>query len=116
MEFEEKEEFKKDFKRLRAKYRSLDSDFEKYKRILEARPGATPPLSYEINGLGYKQEIKIIKQKKFSCASLAGCGGNTRIRIIYGYLKEQERIEFIEIYFKGDKENEDRERINKYYE
>jgi hypothetical protein len=31
--------------------------------------------------------------------------------VIYAYFEEQDRIELIEIYFKGDKESEDRERI-----
>ena len=33
------------------------------------------------------------------------------IRVIYGYWEKQDRIDFIEIYYKGDKENENRDRI-----
>ena len=40
-----------------------------------------------------------------------GKGAQTGIRVIYAYFEENDRIEFIEIYYKGDKENEDRERI-----
>jgi len=36
------------------------------------------------------------------------------IRIIYAYFEKEDAIEFIEIYFKGDKENEDKKRIKKY--
>ena len=38
------------------------------------------------------------------------------LRTIYGYLEQEQRIDFIEIYFKGEKENEDRERIKEYLE
>jgi len=36
------------------------------------------------------------------------------LRVIYAYFEQEQRIEFIEIYFKGDKENEDRKRIKEY--
>lgn len=31
------------------------------------------------------------------------------------YYEEEDKLEFLEIYFKGDKESEDRERIQRYY-
>jgi hypothetical protein len=37
------------------------------------------------------------------------------MRVIYAYFEEENRIELIEIYYKGDKENEDKKRIKKYY-
>jgi hypothetical protein len=37
------------------------------------------------------------------------------LRLIYAYFKEEERIVFIEIYHKNDKENEDRVRILEYF-
>ena len=39
----------------------------------------------------------------------------SRIRIIYAYYKDKDIIEFIEIYYKGQKKNENRKRILKYY-
>jgi hypothetical protein len=35
--------------------------------------------------------------------------------VIYAYWEEKDKLEFIEIYFKGDKENEDRDRILVHY-
>jgi len=35
--------------------------------------------------------------------------------LTYAYYKDKDIIEFIEIYFKGDKENEDRARIREHY-
>jgi len=58
---------------------------------------------------------KIYKAKKFTCRSLKGKGVKSGIRIIYAYFEEEDKIELIEIYYKGNKENEDRERILRYY-
>ncbi len=53
--------------------------------------------------------------KKFTCKSLRGTGVKSGIRIIYAYYEEEDIIEFIEIFYKSDKENEDRDRIFRYY-
>jgi hypothetical protein len=37
------------------------------------------------------------------------------IRVIYAYNEEEDRVEFIELYYKGDKESENRGRIMKYF-
>jgi hypothetical protein len=37
------------------------------------------------------------------------------IRVIYAYWEEEDKLEFIEIYLKGDKKNEDRKRILRHY-
>jgi len=42
-------------------------------------------------------------------------GVHSGIRVIYAYHEAEDKIELIEIYFKGDKENEERERILKNY-
>jgi len=36
------------------------------------------------------------------------------LRIIYAYCENKHMIEFIQLYFKGDKENEDHNRIKNY--
>jgi len=53
--------------------------------------------------------------RKFACRSLKGRGVQSGIRIIYAYFQEKDKIELIEIYYKGDKESEDRQRIFRYY-
>jgi len=60
------------------------------------------------------EEIKICKIKKFACRTLKGHGSRSGIRVIYAFHTEILKIEFIEIYFKGNKESEDKERIKKY--
>jgi hypothetical protein len=42
-------------------------------------------------------------------------GAQSGIRVTYAYFSDEDRIEFIEIYYKGDQLNEDRERIKVHY-
>jgi hypothetical protein len=60
-------------------------------------------------------ETKVLKARKFACRSLKGTGVRSGIRVIYAYFEEEDRIELIEIYYKGDKKTEDRERIKRLY-
>ena len=60
------------------------------------------------------ETILVCKIKKFACRSLKGRGVMSGIRVIYAYHVAASKVEFIEIYFKGEKENEDRERIKEY--
>ncbi len=112
MEFEELKEYLKDVKKLKKKFRSLSEDITTLKKVLAVEPNQRPPFSYEISGLGI--DDCVIKVKKIACRSLKGKGRNTGLRLVYAYFEEEERILLIELYFKADKENEDRERILKY--
>lgn len=69
---------------------------------------------FRIPGLSFSTP-RIFKVKKFACRSLRGRGSKSGIRVIYAYDEKEDRIDLIEIYFKGDKENEDRDRINAAY-
>ncbi len=113
MEFDSLSEFKKDFEKLLKKYPSLKEDFNILKQFLCKHPSGFPPIIFTISDLGIKTEI--FKVKKFRCRSLKGSGSNSGIRIIYALLEEEQKINFIEIYFKGKKSNHDQERILKYY-
>ncbi|MGI8893913.1 MAG: hypothetical protein ACR2GN_10720 [Bacteroidia bacterium] len=102
-------EFDKDLKRLLKKYRSIKSDLEDVKTILKVRPNEKPPFSFEISNLGI--ETSIIKVKKIACDSLKGRGVNSGLRLIYAHFPDEQKITFIELYHKNDKENEDKKRI-----
>lgn len=111
-------EFEKDFKKLAKRYKTLELDLETFidKQLkLSHKLGIDNKGVVEIAGLGVENP-KIFKARKFSCKSLKGTGGMSGIRVIYAYYEEEDVIEFIEIYYKGDKENEDKERIKQYYE
>lgn len=109
MIFEELSEFKKDLKNLLKKYRSLNEDLDEVKTILKKKPEERPPFSFRIDNLGI--ETCAIKVKKIACKSLKGKGVNSGLRLIYAYFLEEQKIIFIELYHKSEKENEDKKRI-----
>jgi len=109
IEFDELLEFKKDLKNLLKKYRSLKEDLEVVKLDLNDEPGESPPFSFRIDNLGL--ETCIIKVKKIACKALKGRGVNSGLRLIYAHFPAEQKITFIELYHKNDKENEDKTRI-----
>jgi mRNA-degrading endonuclease YafQ of YafQ-DinJ toxin-antitoxin module len=109
MIFDELNEFSKDCKYLLKKYRSLNDDLDVVKSILKILPNERPPFSYRIENLGIDRCV--IKIKKIACRSLKGPGINSGLRLIYTYFEKEEKIVFIELYHKADKEGEDKERI-----
>lgn len=110
-------EFERDFKKLLKRFKTLEEDLEifiknelqLYHKLKIDSKGIFP-----LQGLKIKSP-QIYKAKKFACRSLKGKGAQSGIRVIYAYFEEEDKIELIEIYYKGDKENEDRERILRYY-
>ena len=110
------EEFKKDFKKLLKKYRSSEEDLKlaKIAAIELFHLKKINNLSiFSISGC-CTEDILICKLKKFACKALKGRGSKSGIRIIYAFHMKTLRVDFIEIYFKADQENEDRERIKQY--
>ena len=105
-------EFEHDLKKLLKRFSTLEEDLETfiktglrlYHEFKQDNGGIFP-----IPGLGF-EEPKVYKVKKFACRSLKGKGAASGIRIIYAYFQD-DRAELTEMYYKGDKENEDRERI-----
>lgn len=113
MTFEELDEFKKDLKHLLRKYRTLDSDLEIVRKVLEVNPNERPPFNFKISDL----EIStcVIKVKKIACRALKGRGVNSGLRLIYAYFIKEERIVMIELYHKKEKGVEDKGRIRKHF-
>lgn len=116
MNYNKTPEFQKDFKGLLKKFKSLETDLELIKtatieffHIRKLNNLST----FQIQGF-YTEKVKIYKIKKFSCKSLKGRGSKSGIRVIYAYFEQEQKVEFIEIYFKGEKETENRERIKEY--
>ena len=109
MTFDELIEFKKDLKNLLKKYRTLTDDLDVVKQVLTTAPEARPPFSFRIDNLGL--ETCVIKVKKIACKALKGRGVNSGLRLIYAYYEKEEKIIFVELYHKNDKENEDKQRI-----
>lgn len=117
MNYDETEEFKRDFKKLLKKFSSLAEDLEVNKQYRielfhckEINSGSI----FEIQGAGNTDELKFFKVKKFQCKSIKGRGAKSGIRVIYAYLPTNQKIVFLEIYFKTDQENEKKERITDF--
>jgi hypothetical protein len=114
---EQLEKFKKDLKKLLKRFPSLEEDLDS---LVKAQLIAYHKLNVDNNGIFPIDNLaipepKIFKVKKFACKSLKGNGVHSGIRITYAFFSVQDRIEFIEIYYKGDQEKEDRERIKNNY-
>ncbi len=109
MTFDKLVEFNKDLKNLLKKYRTLNEDLEVVKKVLEVTPQERPPFNFRIDNLGL--ETCIIKVKKIACKALKGRGVNSGLRLIYAHFEAEQKITFIELYHKNDKENEDKQRI-----
>ncbi len=119
------EEFKRDLKRLLKKFRSLEEDLELAKLAsIEpfhiGIPNEKGALEKKDSNAIFPiqnfctEELKICKLKKFACKALKGRGVKSGVRIIYAYYVLTNTVDFIEIYFKGEAENEDKERIKQY--
>ena len=110
-------EFDKDFKKLRKRFRTLDEDL---KVFIEKQLKLFHKLGIDNKGCVRMSDLgisypEIYKARKFACRSLKGKGAASGIRITYAYYSNDNIIEFIEIYYKGDKANEDRHRILQRY-
>ena len=110
-------EFQKDLKKLQKRFPSLREDLETFKNTaLKAlhKLGQENIGIVQIPGLGFEYP-KVYKVTKFACKSLKGRGAATGIRVIYAHYPEEDKILFIEMYFKADQENEDKERIKRFF-
>ncbi len=106
MNFNETDEFSKDFKRLSKKYKSLSDDLLEFKKVVTALPLGSGKHFVVLHSL---EQVKIMKARLF-CRYLRGAS----LRITYAYRESIKTIDFIEVYFKGEQKNEDHERIKKY--
>ncbi len=108
MQITEADDFKKSFKKLRKKYKILETDFENLLDILRKHPEGVGSKHWNILKLG--ESTKIFKTRMM-CRSVKG----SSFRIIYFYDGKNIEIIFIEIYFKGKKINENKAKINEFW-
>ena len=109
-------EFERDIRRLLKRFKTIEDDLEifiekqlfLYHKLKRDNRGI-----FQITGLPVENP-EVYKAKKFACKSLKGRGVQSGIRVIYAYDEEEDKIVLIEIYFKGDKANEDKQRIFEY--
>lgn len=99
-------EFEREHKKLLKRYRSLEEDIAFLEDVLVKFP----------TGKGSKFVILhnesdcVIIKTRLMCRTLR----DSSLRVIYAWHKSTATFTYLEIYFKGDKENENRERIKEY--
>ena len=59
----------------------------------------------------YVYHIVVYKVKKIACKSLKG-----GLRLIYAFCPSEDQVIFIELYYKQDKEDEDKKKIKTFLE
>jgi mRNA-degrading endonuclease RelE of RelBE toxin-antitoxin system len=104
--FKKLPEFEKELVKLSKKYRSLAEDIKKFERLVTANPtgvGANFVIMH------HAEAVKIVKAR-LACKFLR----DHSIRVIYAYHEDTITFMYLETYFKGNKENEDRLRIEEY--
>lgn len=104
--FNQLPEFSKELKTLSKKYPSLSQDLRNLEEVLQEFPigsGKNFVITHSTS------TVKIVKTR-LACKSLR----DRSVRVVYAYHEEVVTFMYIELYFKGDKENEDRERIAEY--
>lgn len=107
MEYAELPEFSSELKRLRKKYRSLNDDVAELKILL---PKLTLRTAGKHWNCVHREERVAIYKIRLACRYLRA----TTMRVIYAHHTEPARIVFIELYYKGEKELEDKQRIEDY--
>jgi len=110
------EEFNRDLKKILKKFITLEEDLSTVKINAIELYHLKKIDNESIFAIEHfcSEEIKVYKIKKFACKCLKGRGVKSGIRIIYAYYPKDNSVQFIEMYFKGVKENEDKERIKEY--
>ena len=105
--------FERDRKRLLKRFRSLEEDLSNFidtELKLFHKQKISSGWIVRLQKVGF-EEPRVYKAKRFACKAIKGKGSHSGIRVIYAYFEQDDRIELIEIYFKGDKANEDKTRI-----
>lgn len=104
--FNQLPEFEKEFSRLSKKYPSLAEDLKRFEKLIEANPTG---VGKNFTIIQHSEKVKLVKTR-LACKSLR----DRSMRMIYAYHDDKVKFVYIELYFKGDKANEDRERIKEY--
>ena len=104
--FDQLPEFEKELSKLSKKYPSLAEDLEKLEKLLILNPVG---MGANFVTIHHSPKVKIVKTR-LACKSLR----DRSMRLIYAYHDDTVTFVYIELYFKGNKENEDRERVEKY--
>ena len=112
MQFSSTSTFDKEFKKLAKKYRTLNQDFEIFQRLIIKLLDVVIVASTNHHAILYRDETQtvFVLKSRLQCRALR----KSSLRVICVYEKEKQQISFVEIYFKGDKETEDKARWQEF--
>lgn len=105
MKISQTDEFKKDLKYLSKKYQTLEQDLEILIGAILVEPKGDGTKHWNL--ITNINEIYILKVRMM-CRSAKG----SNFRVVYMYNQSEIELLFIEIYYKGDKANNDKIRID----
>ena len=114
MKFEELDEFRKDLRQLLKKYHTLKDDLAVVKKVLEVNAAERPPFSFRLNDAGVS--VRLIKIKNLACRSMKGDGVNSGLRLLYAWLEKEQKVVFIELYHKNEREKENLQRVRNNFD
>lgn len=106
MKISESDEFKKDFKKLHKKYRSLAKDFAVLKQAILTEPLGDGTKHWNCLTRVESKDLSFLKVRMM-CRSVRGAS----FRVVYMYDGDKLELLFIEIFFKGNKNVENQKRI-----
>jgi len=110
MIFEELPDFQKEFKKLGKKFKTLPDDFARFKGKLENSPPQFGRAVGRHAEIILQSEGLLIVKGRMRCEYLR----ESSLRVIYGFMEQSLLAQFIEIYFKGDKETHNKHRVQTY--
>jgi mRNA-degrading endonuclease RelE of RelBE toxin-antitoxin system len=109
--------FRRDLKKLAKRFPTIADDLETFVRaclLPYHKMNIDNHGIFPLTELGFT-EPPIFKTKKSACRSVKGKGVHSGIRVIHAYQQKTDSVELIQIYYKGDAVNYDRERICSTY-
>jgi hypothetical protein len=110
-------EYLRDLKVLSRRFRGLDEDVRLFvekplTHFLRGEPVAGR--NERAAGLGFEYPVIYIA-KRLACRALRGRGSDSGLRVVCAWFPREDRLELVELYYKGDKQVEDKARIKRIY-
>ena len=110
MRFEELPDFKKEFKDLEKKFKTLPDDLARFmERVKNSPPQFGRAVGRHADVIRQSEGLLIVKGR-MRCHYLR----KSSLRVIYAFIEQALLVQFIEIYFKGDDETHNKQRVQAY--
>jgi len=106
-------EYLRDLRSLSRRFRGLEEDV----RIFVEKPLTYFPVAgrnERAAGLGFEYPVVYVA-KRLACRALRGRGSDSGLRLVCAWFPGEDRLELVELYYKGDKQVEDKARIKRIY-